>query len=245
MKLQVDFAAQAGKHFGVIQPLADRVLALASPIDVWLPELSEQNYTLVSGRVSEWKGRRNGRILGQTNPARRPIPEANLLRFSSDLQAPAAQLDLTGAAIGPKTALTIAFHGRIHPEQIGVDNQYFLGTSVTGAMERIAYRFTSGNRYIRFQTGDNAVNLDLPLSPDWSGMIGGVLRLSGTTLQMHLSNGTSGTLTMPYAFNLSTLSVGNAIAAAAGSLRGSMKCLGIWDRAVTDDERAMLLRWVA
>lgn len=245
MKLQMDFAAQTGKHFGVIQPLRDRILALASPIDVWLPELTTDNFTLVDGRISEWKGQRNGRVLGQANAARRPLPEANLLRFSSEAQAPMAQLDLTGAAIGAKTALTIAFHGRIHPEQLAVDNQYFLGTSVLGAMERVAYRFTSGNRYIRFQTGDNTTNLDLPLPLDWSGIIGGVLRLSGTTLQMHLTNGNNGQLTMPYAFNLSTFSVANAIAAAAGSLRGYIKCLGIWDRAVTDAERALLLRWVA
>lgn len=245
MRLKFGFVAPASKAFGVVLPLVDQVLALPNPIDVWLPEDNTQNYGLVDGRVAEWRGRINNRILGQTVAARRPIPEGGQLRFSSPVQAAAAQLDLTGAAIGERSAITIAVKARIHAEQLSVDNQYFWGSSVAGAMSRIAYRFTNGTRYMRYQTNDNSFSMDVPLPAEWSGAIGVVVVISGLTLTMYLSNGSSNTRALTVPFNMQGLSVGNAVAAQAGNLRGYLGPFGIWTRAVTESERNMLLQWVA
>ncbi|KJZ33016.1 hypothetical protein TW83_00305 [Paracoccus sp. S4493] len=244
MKLQFDFAAQAGKHFGRILSLDDQVVAMTDPIDVWIPRAG---LTLVDGRISEWIGRRNGRILGQSNAARRPIPENGLLRFSSAALAGTTQLDLTGAAIGQRSALTIAAHARIHPESLGVDNQYLWGSSATGGILRLAYRYTNGSRYLRLQVRDATTNLDVPLPADWSGVVGAVAVLTpgtpGPTLSLHLTTGESRSVALQAPIEVPTFSAGGGNAGAAGSLAGYGGNFGIWSRAVSDAERARLLRW--
>lgn len=245
MKLQFDFAAQAGKHFGRILSLDDQILAMSDMIDVWTPAAG---LTLTADRVSEWVGRRNGQILGQSNAARRPIPENGLLRFSSAALTGTTQLDLTGAAIGQRSALTIAAHARIHPESLGVDNQYLWGSSATGGILRLAYRFTSGTRYLRLQVMDASTNLDVPLAADWSGIIGAVAVLTpgtpGPTLSLHLTNGQSRSIALQAPIEVATFSAGGGNASAAGSLAGFLGNLAIRAGAVSDAERARLLRWV-
>ena len=165
--------------------------------------------------------------------------------MSSDVQATASQLDLTGTAIGTRTAFTIAMHGRIHPEQLGVDNQYFWGTSSTNALFRFAYRITNGTRYLRLSIFNTTTNIDVPLPPEWSGTMGAVAVLSGGTLTVYLTNGSHNSMTLSAPIDLQTFSVGNAIAGAAGGLRGYVGKLGIWPWTATADERATMLRWAA
>ena len=246
MKLQMDFTSDAGKNFGVILPLTDRVLALSNPVDVWLPQATAQNMVIESGRVSSWIGRRNGRTLVHAVAARRPRPEAGLLRFSSDGLTNEAQLDLSGAAIGPQNAFTLAIHGRIHPDQLGVDNQYFAGSSTSGAMARIAYRFTNNTRYIRFQTNDNSLNHDVALPLNWNGIVGIVMVIDGLNIRMDLTTGATGSRALTVPFNLQSFMVAAAATlGSTGSLRGYVGNLGMWARAMTATEREMLLRWVA
>ena len=247
MRLKLDFPTLDSKNFGVIAPIGDQVLALASPVDVWLPEVSVQNMVIESGRVSSWIGRRNGRTLVHTVASRRPRPEAGLLRFSSDLQLAEAQLDLTGTPIGQQNAFTFAVHARIHPEQIGADNQYIMGGSAAGNMGRFAYRFTNNTRYIRYQTNDNALNLDVPLPFDWNGIVGIVCVINGLNISMHLSTGATNSRALTVPFSLSQFMAAaaqTAMPTGAGSLRGHLGNLGLWTRAVTEVERDMLLRWV-
>ncbi len=248
MRLKLDFATLDSKNFGVVLPIEEQVLTLASPLDVWLPAPTAQNMVIESGRVSSWIGRRNGRTLINTNAARRPRPEGGLLRFSSDTRLPEAQLDLSGAAIGQQNAFTFAMHARIHPDQINVDNQYILGHSAAGAMARFAYRYTNGTRYIRYQTNDNALNLDTPLPADWNGIVGIVCVIDGLNISVYLSTGANNSrlLTVPFTMQgLMVAAAQTAMPTGAGSLRGYLGPVGMWTRAVSAAERDMLLRWVA
>ena len=246
-RLQLDFVTIPEKNFGAILPVEEQILALPDALDVWLPAPTTQNMVIESGRIASWIGRKNGRTLTHATPARRPRPEAGLLRMSSDIQAPEAQLDLSGAAIGQQNAFTMAVHARIHPEQINVDNQYLIGgSSPAGSMARLAYRFTSGNRYLRYQTNDNALNHDVALPSDWNGIVGVVVVIDGLNIRMDLSVGTTGSRALTVPFSLQQFMVGNAATlAGAGSLRGYIGNLGLWTRAMTDAQRALLMRWVS
>lgn len=244
MKLQFDFAAQAGKHFGIIRPLDDLVLDLPNAVDVWSPANTAANLTLVDGRVSEWRGRKNNWILGQAIAARRPVPEAGLLRFTAPTMLPMAQLELAGAAIGQRAALTIAVHARIHPDMLNTDNQYLWGSNTP--VFRLAYRYTSGTRYLRVQAGGTAAanNLDVPLPAGWSGIIGALVTVENGRVVLTLNNGNTGSIPLPAAAELGAFVVAHAATGNAGSLHGLLGNLGIWTQAFPDADRAHLLRWV-
>lgn len=243
MKLQFDFAAQAGKHFGIIRPLDDLVLDLPNAVDVWSPVNTASSLALVDGRVSEWRGRKNNRILGQAIAARRPVPEAGLLRLSSPTMLPMAQLELAGAAIGQRAALSIAVHARIHPEMINTDNQYLWGSNAP--VFRLAYRYTSGNRYLRVQAGGTGAsnNLDVALPADWSGVIGALVTVENGRVTLTLSNGNTGSIPLPSPAELGAFVVGHAASGNAGSLQGFVGNFGIWTQAFPDADRARLIRW--
>lgn len=241
--LQYDFTPS--RSLGVIQPVLDGVLAMANSVDVWTPDAADMNFA--AGKISAWRGRKAARVLGQANAARQPVLESGLVRMSSSAQAAVAQLDLEGTQLGALGAFTIAVHARIHPEQLGVDNHYFWGTGVAGSMFRLAYRFTSGNRYIRLTTRDTATNIDVALPADWNGVVGVVVTYSAGVLTMYLTTGLSGSrsITTPSTIDIQTLSVGNAVINGVGSLRGFIGPFGVWTRAATQQERELLLSWVA
>lgn len=245
MRLDLDFASEPGRNFGFVTPLIERVRAIPDVMDIWLPENTPENMLVTDGRVEEWRGAINRHILGHPVFIRRPKPEGGLIRCSSDAQSPMGQLDLMAEPIGSPGALTIAIHGEIHPEQLGVDNQYFWGTSVIGAFARVAYRYTNGTRYIRYQTNDNRLNLDIPLPSDWSGRVGVVVVIDGSTVSMHLSTGASGAMELTERFTMLTFSVGHAVQNGLGNLRGYLGNLGIWNRVASGAELRTLTRWVA
>lgn len=238
MKLQFDFVAPADKTFGVIAPIDELIDAIPSAIDVW--NAAPDRVTLAAGKVSAWTGRKNSRVLSQATVARQPVLEGNRIRFSSDAGAAAASLSLDGAAIGVRTALTIAVHVSILPAALDTDLHYIYGHNTP--ISRLAYRFTNGTRYLRMQVGSQ--NLDAALPADWSGTVGAVLVLSGSSLSLHLSTGVSSTITLTSGFELASFTVGNAQLNVAGDLPGSIGNLGIWGKTATEAERNLMLRWV-
>lgn len=238
MRLMFDFIAQEGRHLGPVTPIDDLVAAIPDAIDVWTPTAAF--LTQAAGRVTTWVGRRNSRTLAQATTLRQPTLEGRRLRMMSETFLPTASLDLTGTAIGVRTALTIAISATIHPSALDTDLHYIFGAAAP--VNRLSYRYTNGTRYLRYQVGNQ--NLDVPLPTGFAGAVGCVLVLLGTTLTLYLSTGGTAAITLTGPFELASFTVGQAQANQSGDLPGWVGHLGLWTRAITADERALLLRWV-
>lgn len=157
----------------------------------------------------------------------------------SEMFLPTASLDLTGTTIGVRTALTIAISATVHPSALDSDLLYIFGAAAP--VNRLSYRYTNGIRYLRYQVGSQ--NLDVPLPLGFAGAVGCVLVLLGATLTLYLSKGGTAAITLTAPLKLATFTVGQAQANQSGDLPGWVEHLGLWTRAVTADERELLLRW--
>ncbi|AWD21628.1 hypothetical protein [Fuscovulum blasticum] len=238
MHLTFDFVAPADRTFGVVVPIDTLVDAIPDALDVWAPTTA--SVTLASGKVSAWTGRKNGRVLAQGNTARQPVLDNGRIRMGNGSGTPAGCLELSGTQIGASTAITIAVNVVFDAPALTVDNHYVFGSA--SPISRLAYRYTSGNKYLRYQ--NLTQNFDAALAADFAGAVGAVLVISGTTATLHLTTGVSTTVTLAGAWTMASLALGAAQAAQPGDLPGSIGNVGIWSRAVSPSELATLLAWV-
>lgn len=239
MRLKFDFTAPAARTFGVVVPIDTLVDAIPDALDVWAP--TEASLTQVGGKITTWTGRKNGRTLAQGNTARQPVLDNGRVRMGNGAGTPAGCLELTGTQIGATSALTIAVNAIIDTAALLVDNHYLYGSA--SPICRLAYRYTGGAKYWRYQ--NLTQNIDAAMPADFSGRVGSVLVINGTSATLHLTTGASTTVTLAGAFTLASLALGAAQAGQPGDLPGSVGVFGVWNRAVTAGELATLLAWVA
>lgn len=242
MRTKYNFTASEGTHFGIVQPLADQLAAIASRFDFW--EADQASVTEISGRVSEWNGQ-SGKQLVQSAEARRPYLEADGLRMmNASTLAPEFRLELAGDQIGSRSALTIAAKFKLVPSALTTDLHYILGDQSVNT--RLMYRYlpSSAGKVLRFDVASNAVDVSVPDSN--TGQMGAVVEVAGTTLRMTTSWGGQAEVTLPTSgINLPSLFLGNSSTSGGGDLPGWFQRFGAWTGPVTASQRSALLSWVS
>ncbi|ARO14446.1 hypothetical protein BVG79_01100 [Ketogulonicigenium robustum] len=243
MRLQFDFVAPTGTHFGKVQSLEEVLASISAPVDRW--EDTPSSLTLVDGRVSEWAGLINGRTLTQANANFRPPYADGVVQFGNPATgAAAAAMGLTGAAIGQQEKLTLALRLKLLPDQLLTDNQGIVSCQ-TAPQQRLTYRYTGGAKQVRTSFAGVSPFVASPLDLANDGSIGMVVVYNGLRCTAHMPGADPVSVEMPALTNWSEFYVGSISNLNNPSLRGSISRIGLWQSTPTDDQLAALMNWVA
>lgn len=239
MRVQYDFTAPTGTHFGIVKTVAERLAEIASPVDYW--DAAHARYTLVEGKVSEWAGAL-GRKFTQPLAARRPLPSVSdgLAFYDAATSAAYNFLTLSGAQIGQVSAFTVAFSAQLRPSALTKDAQYIFGNGA--ATFRLAYRYVSERAYLRMAVGSAQMDVDLPSGHQ--GKVGGVVTVAPSEVWLHVNGSSSLRLATTDGAAMTALAVGGS-ATNAGTWDGWGKRYGFWTKTATADEVALLQAWTA
>ncbi|MDN3713457.1 hypothetical protein QWZ10_20025 [Paracoccus cavernae] len=238
MRINFDFTAAPGAHFGPKQTIDELLAEIPNPIDFW--EARPENLTITDGKVSAWTGKL-GRQFVQANAARRPTYTADGLRMGNAAgDGPEAFLSLAGAQIGPAPALAIATRIRLPPAALTQDLHYLWAGSVP--ILRLTYRYTNSNNYLRANIlgAANSLDVDLPAGQE---TIGAVLVADGPAVSLHLPGGATASFAAAGDADFANLFIGSGTGAAA-ALNGWQQRFGMWRHVPDAEQLATLLKWV-
>jgi hypothetical protein len=235
MRLQYDFTANVGTHFGIIRPVNEILAEIPNMFDAW--NADSDTVTLAGGRVATWTGV-NGRVLSQPTNERRPYLDGQGIRMWDGITAqPLATMGLDGGGVGTGGQFTVAIKVSMPTAALDIANQ-FLWASDTPLLRCMRQNVP---RY-RMQINTTADIMEIEAVANQTNF-GLVLTVNGTTLTLRSSDG-SVTHVSDNQAGIGGLFIGGT-SITQPSLVGWVKRIGVWKHNPNASQLTTIMNWVS